>query len=189
VNEGEGDDFPLGVSGFTFADLYQPRRLRELHRAFWEFASSRNPDITARFQTVADEAITGPSVSEVLIDVANLFGAFVTQLFQIGPEVDRLADDTRSYEKIFQFKQDFLKARVFKHFGKSTVDDSQFEKIDAEVQRLLALVPPASDPEIHFSDAVLTLLAAEKSLTANPDEADTVPRRRCPTGFNRRWRH
>jgi NADPH-dependent glutamate synthase beta subunit-like oxidoreductase/NAD(P)H-flavin reductase len=110
----------------------------------------------------------------VLIDVANLFGAFVTQLFQIGPEVDRLADDTRSYEKIFQFKQDFLKARVFKHFGKSTVDDSQFEKIDAEVQRLLALVPPASDPEIHFSDAVLTLLAAEKSLTANPDEADSA---------------
>ena len=38
MNDAVRDDFALGIAGFSFADLYEPRRLRDLHEAFWKFA-------------------------------------------------------------------------------------------------------------------------------------------------------
>ncbi len=33
------DDFALGIDGFSFADLYEPTRLKDLHAKFWVFAA------------------------------------------------------------------------------------------------------------------------------------------------------
>ena len=51
------DDFPLGIAGFSFADLYEPQRLRVLHDEFWKYAGNISPDLA----TVAGvkEAIGG----------------------------------------------------------------------------------------------------------------------------------
>ena len=160
------DDFALGIAGFTFADLYEPRRLGDLHQAFWTFANDCKPGIAERFHSAADPSQPKPQTSEVLIEVAGVVGDFIARLFGIGDAVRELSDDTLSYEKIFQFKQDFLRTRVFKHFGKPPIDDLSFRLLDDEVQRLLAAVPPNDDSEIRFADAVLTLLHCEKSLAA-----------------------
>ena len=113
------DDFPLGIAGFSFADLYEPQRLRVLHDEFWKYAGNISPDLATRFSRLDDPSLTKPEASEVLIDVAGLLGDFLGRLFDIRSDVERLADETLSYEKIFQFKQDFLRTRVFKHFGKT----------------------------------------------------------------------
>jgi NADPH-dependent glutamate synthase beta subunit-like oxidoreductase/NAD(P)H-flavin reductase len=178
VNEVVGEDFSLGIAGFTFADLYQPARLRDLHTRFWNDANEVNPPLSARFAMLADESLPNPERSEILIEVAAVVGDFLARLFDIRGEVDSLAADTLAYEKIFQFKQDFLKARVFKHFGKTTVDDALFQLLDAEVEILLKNVPPQTaysqqqtDPEIRFADCVLTLLHCDKDLTEGKDGA------------------
>jgi hypothetical protein len=166
------DDFSLGIAGFTFADLYAPPRLRDLHQEFWKFAAKSNPEIANRFETLADASLPNPQRSEILIEVAGVLGDFLAQLFDIRANVDRLSAETLNLEKVFQFKQDFLKTRVFKHFGKSLVDDATFQLLDAEIQRLLAVVPPDPDPEIRFADLVLTLLRCEKSLSEGGNPAE-----------------
>lgn len=171
MHDADKDDFALGIAGFSFSDLYEPQRLRDLHQAFWTFAAATRPDITTRFATLGDPAVTNPQTSEVLIEVAGVLGDFLAQLFDIRSEAERLADDTLNLEKIFQFKQDFLRTRVFKHFGKSLVDDATFQLLDAEVQRLVAAVPAQPDPEIRFADTVLTLMQCEKSLAEGADPA------------------
>jgi NADPH-dependent glutamate synthase beta subunit-like oxidoreductase/NAD(P)H-flavin reductase len=166
VSDSVKDDFPLGIAGFTFADLYQPRRLRDLHEAFWKFADEHKHGISAHFRTAADSTQPKPQTSELLIEVAGIVGEFVAHLFGIRDEVRTLADNTLGYEKIFQFKQDFLRTRVFKNFGKPPIGEAEFQSLDRSVQQLLSAIPESFDPEIQFADAVLILLHCEKSIAA-----------------------
>ena len=168
------DDFPLGIAGFSFADLYEPQRLRVLHDEFWKYAGNVSPDLITQFKRLDDPSVTRPQVSEVLIDVAGLLGDFLGRLFDIRSDVERLADETLSYEKIFQFKQDFLRTRVFKHFGKTSLDDGAFDALEEEVQRLVAAVPPYEDPEIRFADTVLTLLHCQNALIGKADDSQNA---------------
>src|SRR5262249_9816169 len=122
----------LGLAGFSFSDLYDPLRLRDLHAAFWKFAAERRPGIEARFAGVAGHSLTKPEHSDVLIEVAGLVGEFLSRLFEIDSETRRLRDETLELEKIFQFKQDFLRTRVFKNFDQPAVDEARFLELDAE---------------------------------------------------------
>ncbi|MDB5390918.1 MAG: glutamate synthase [Planctomycetaceae bacterium] len=172
MDDSVNDDFSLGISGFTFADLYEPQRLGDLHKAFWKFAAGSNPDVAARFATLSDGGQPNPETSDILIAVADVLGNFLAQLFDIRTDVQRLSDETLNYEKIFQLKQDFLRTRVFKHFGKSTIDDAMFRLLNEEIQRLVTAVPPQVDPEIRFADTVLTLLRCEKALAEGADPSE-----------------
>lgn len=166
MNDVDDAVFPLGVTGFSFADLHDPRRLRDLHATFWQFAGGRDGTLAVRFATLQDESLSRPEQSDVLIDVAEHLGDFLAELFQIVPEADCLRSETRSLEAIFQFKQDFLKARVFKRFGEPPIDEALFRMLHHEVQRLIEAVPTQSDPEVRFAEAVLALLSGEKSAEA-----------------------
>ena len=46
----------LGVSGFTFADLHQPARLRELYNRFVEQVKSTEPELWSRVGAVPRSA-------------------------------------------------------------------------------------------------------------------------------------
>ena len=174
------DDFSLGIAGFTFADLYEPRRLSDLHRAFWNFAADRDPDIAARFATLDDASLPAPQVSERLIEVAAILGDFMAVLFDIQSVAEQLRDETLALEKVFQFKQDFLRTRVFKNLGQPPIDDAAFLALDEQVRQLVDTVPSRIDPEIRFADTVLTLLAYEKSLAAEADDSPhELARRIC----------
>lgn len=180
MNDAVEDDFSLGIAGFTFADFYSPPRLRDLHREFWKFAAAAAPELTGRFETLADASLPNPQRSEILIEVAAVLGDFLTQLFDIRADAERLSTETLNLEKVFQFKQDFLKTRVFKHFGKSVIDDATFQLLDAEIRRLLSAIPEGADPEIRFAELVLTLLRCEKSLSEGGDSPDhTLAERAC----------
>ncbi len=122
----------------------------------------------------AESSLPRPQQSEVLMEVAGVVGEFLAQLFHIVPDVQKLADETQSIERIFQCKQDFLRTRVFKRLGEAATDDEAFQQLDTEVQRLLTAVPERSDPEIRFAEMVLTLLNAEKDVEDSLQLADRI---------------
>jgi len=171
----------LGIDGFSFSDLYEPRRLRDLHEAFWNFADARNPGVSGRFAAVRNDSLKKPDVSEVLVEVAGLVGEFVARLFDIEAAVRDLRDDTAQLEKIFQFKQDFLRTRVFKNFDRPAADQVAFQALDVEIERLVAALPERVDPEIQFAETVLALLDCEKGLAAEsfPAEQRAMAERIC----------
>ncbi len=38
-------DFPLGINGYTYADLHQPLRLRDLHKTFEDSVQQHDEDL------------------------------------------------------------------------------------------------------------------------------------------------
>ena len=64
-------DFPLGITGFNFSDLYNPIRLKDLHREFWSYADQAAPGLSQKFAGLSAPETTKPQESEVLIEVAK----------------------------------------------------------------------------------------------------------------------
>ncbi|MBI3864844.1 MAG: hypothetical protein HY290_23455, partial [Planctomycetia bacterium] len=176
MNDAVREDVSLGIAGFSFSDLYEPRRLRDLHAKFWEFAEARSSGLAQRFSQFGAGTLAKPAQSELLIDVAIVVGEFLERLFEIHAEANRLRDETRTLDAIFQFKRDFLRARVFKSLDESAIDEAQFEMLDADVRQLVAASSPHDDPEVRFAIAALALLAAEKTLTAGEPPAASIER-------------
>ncbi|RIL12274.1 pyridine nucleotide-disulfide oxidoreductase [bacterium] len=160
------DDFALGIDGFRFADLYQPRRLRDLHAVFWQDAEDADPGLRAAFD--AFDAAAPAEQSELLIRVAAVLGRFVGRMFAIDEAVAALAAETEALSPVYRLKKDFLRPRVFPRCDKpvTAVDDAAFAALDAEVGRLLAKTVPHGDPEVRFATAVLTLLDGERAQAA-----------------------
>ncbi len=169
VMEDIPSDISLGLTGFKFSDLYVPARLRDLHEEFWKFAAGRNAAVLERFSLLKQGSLTKPEQSEVLIDVAGLTAEFLARLFAIDEAVAALRDDIRSLDPVFRLKQDFLRTRVFKKFDQPAVSESQFQELNAEVERLLAAIPERTDPEIRFAEAVVALLDCEKPPAEQPE--------------------
>jgi hypothetical protein len=182
------EDISLGIAGYRFSDLYDPRRLRALHEGFWKFAGSRDGGLAARFASLGTGALTKPQESELLIETAGHLGEFLARLFAIDDAAEQLREETLATEAIYRFRKDFLRARVFKNFDQPPVDDARFRALDDEVERMLAAVPERGDAEIRFAETVLALLDAEKALaaTAATSEQSAVRNRLCPSASKAR---
>ncbi len=161
---------PLGVSGFHFSDLYAPVRLKDLNDEFWKFAETANKGLKDRFFNPAPDR-TPPQESELLIEVAKVFGDFIAKLFQVSNHASSLRKATLDSQPIFRFKKDFLNIRVFKRFTESPCDAETYQKLEETVNRLLANEPPkGGDPELAFSEITLFLADVEKKLKTAPLE-------------------
>jgi NADPH-dependent glutamate synthase beta subunit-like oxidoreductase/NAD(P)H-flavin reductase len=171
---GRDEDFSLGIAGFSFSDLYEPRRLRDLHDEFWRFAAGSCPGVAERFAAIRNGSLPRPEQSERLIEVAGLVGAFLARLFEVEQAAEALREETREIDVIFRFKQEFLRTRVLKNFDQPPVDAIAFRGFDEEVHRLEAAVPAHRDPEIRFARTVLALLDCEKALAAGEATAEQM---------------
>src|SRR5438552_10195752 len=83
----------LGVPGFTFADLFEPLRLKDLHDAFEAWFKETAPEHHARFdayRACRGEGMSAEQKSEALLACAPYVSAFLGKLFQIDAELDAL---------------------------------------------------------------------------------------------------
>src|SRR5262245_44471269 len=82
---------PLGVSGFTFADLHEPTQLALLYERFCEEIQASDPDLWTKWDAyrLAPDAPRSPlELSNLLVAMAPHVGAFVRRLFQVGTEAE-----------------------------------------------------------------------------------------------------
>jgi NADPH-dependent glutamate synthase beta subunit-like oxidoreductase/NAD(P)H-flavin reductase len=108
----------LGISGFTYSDLYHPEKLSALHSNFLSLLSEKDPSLHARWQaySASSEGMSPIEISQILVDMAPHVGSFIAQLF--GIEKSRKAGmDLATREKvIFKFKQDILQRQALKKY-------------------------------------------------------------------------
>src|ERR1700755_2536493 len=80
-------DFPLGIEGFTYADLYRPVRLRVLAEAFYAEVGREDAALhasLAEYVGARGENLKGTRAeSELLIKAAAHLSRFVARLFGI----------------------------------------------------------------------------------------------------------
>src|SRR2546422_5314613 len=82
---------PLGVSGYTFADLHEPDRLASLYERFCEEVQASDPAFWREWDAYrqAPDAPRPPiALSNLLIAMARHMSRFVTRLFQVDSRVD-----------------------------------------------------------------------------------------------------
>jgi NADPH-dependent glutamate synthase beta subunit-like oxidoreductase/NAD(P)H-flavin reductase len=110
----------LGIAPFTYSDLTNVSRLRDLAAAFDDHIGRSDGALLARFASYRDATDGGiahggldePQESALLIDVSRVLGTFLVQLFGTDetPLRQRAARDTL----VARFKKEFVTKRVTK---------------------------------------------------------------------------
>jgi NADPH-dependent glutamate synthase beta subunit-like oxidoreductase/NAD(P)H-flavin reductase len=105
---------PIGLSGFTFADLHQPKRLAALYGRFCEEARAADPDLWAQWEQYREvpESLGPIARSNLIVAMAPHVSRFVARLFSVGAEAAALEDATHAYDDLFRFKIDFVRRRA-----------------------------------------------------------------------------
>ena len=105
---------PLGIAGFTFADLHQPARLRELYGRFTDQVKAIEPELWAQWEQYREvpESLGPVARGNIVVAMAPHVSRFVSALFSVGPDVDGLVAATRAYDVLFRFKIDFVRHRA-----------------------------------------------------------------------------
>ena len=104
---------PLGLAGFTFADLHRPARLRELYERFTEEVATTEPELWALWTQYRElpESLSPVSRGNLVVQMAPYVSRFVARLFGVGPEAETLRASTAAYDDLFRFKIDFVRRR------------------------------------------------------------------------------
>lgn len=94
---------PLGIEGFTYADLYDPAKLRDLLAAFDGWFGETAPGPRAQFEAYRaskGKGMTPLQQSEAILAAAPFVGRFVGKLFGVEPELERFREDVRKNDPI-----------------------------------------------------------------------------------------
>jgi len=169
---------PLGVEGFTYADLYDPARLGDLLDRFDRWFASVAPEAHARFEkyrACKGDGMTNVEISEALLAAAPHVGTFVGMLFHLGHELEAFRESVRKDDPLWRFRKDFLKKRVLRpDAGKSW---TRGPAVAADVARA-ALQAMTEAPIGGTTDEELTIAVAALPLL----EADEIARRAAKAG-------
>src|SRR5687768_3117539 len=105
---------PLGIDGFTFADLHHPARLRELYLRFVEQVTQTEPELWSQWEQYREvpESLSNIARSNLIVAMAPHVSRFVTALFGVGADAEALVAQTRAYDTLFRFKIDFVRRRA-----------------------------------------------------------------------------
>lgn len=178
------NDFALGVTGFTYADLYAPARLRDLAQAFYDALAAHDAALHTRLQTYLDAqgvGYTQKDESALLIAAALYLSEFVAQLFGVTNERAALITRIQAQDPLWTFKT-FLTRRAIKAFPANVAQTLPLEQLDAAFSALCRTAWPDAtakyDAELSAAYAVTQLLEAEKivkpHVVATPQMSDAL---------------
>jgi NADPH-dependent glutamate synthase beta subunit-like oxidoreductase/NAD(P)H-flavin reductase len=158
---------PLGVSGYTFADLHDPERLASLYERFCEEVQFADPvfwrDWDA-YRLVPDAPRPPLAVSNLLIGMAPHVSRFVARLFDVDTPAAAIAESTRAQDALFRFKVDFVRKRALPLL-KGGAHPARSAEDDGIVEAMMGAFPGV-DRELALARAGCALLDAERGQSA-----------------------
>jgi len=153
---------PLGVPGYTFADLHQPERLSSLYDRFCEEVQRVDPALWRvwdAYRCAPDQPPPPVELSNLLIAMAAHVSRFLVRLFDVSPAASGLAASTHAEDDLFRFKVDFVRRRALPLLKNGHVTSTAED--DAIVRELIG-AGPARDAELAVARAGCALLDREK---------------------------
>src|SRR5262245_36580352 len=137
-NTGPSAELRPGFSGFEYADLYKPERLKDLLDVFDCEVAAANPELFAAwddYRNHPEKPRKATEISALLVSMSGHVSQFLTKLFGIAPEVEELADKTADQNPVFRFKIDFIRRRVIPSL-KKIAPPANPELLEVEIQAL-----------------------------------------------------
>src|SRR4051794_14013291 len=106
---------PLGIAGFTYADLHSPARLKNLYELFCQEVAARDAQLWSEWEPYRLEP-GGPrppiEVSDLIVRMAPHVSRFVNTLFAVGDAAAAIHGQTVALGALFRFKGDFVRKRA-----------------------------------------------------------------------------
>ena len=167
----------LGIAGFTFASLHQPRHLQALYELFCDEVRRVEPQLWAEWEAHRQSpTVLGPVArSNLIVAMAPHVSRFLTRLFSIGDEAEAMVAQTKAYDNLFRFKIDFVRRRalpLLKAGGhvEASAEDHAF------VDRLIAGMTDDGARELVLARAGCELLDREEAarVSGSEDEKQAV---------------
>ncbi|MEY4635335.1 MAG: hypothetical protein RJA55_1133, partial [Acidobacteriota bacterium] len=174
----------LGIPGFSFADLHQPQRLRELHDRFVDTVKASEPELWAQWEQYREvpDSLGAVARGNLVVAMAPHLSRFVSRLFSVGAEADALVTATRAYDVLFRFKIDFVRRRalpLLKHPSAAAAPGTPLKggahvtataEDHAYVEAAFARM--GSDGEMALAQLGCSLLDRDEALRAGGSDAD-----------------
>jgi NADPH-dependent glutamate synthase beta subunit-like oxidoreductase/NAD(P)H-flavin reductase len=164
---------PLGVEGFTYADLYSPTRLQDLYERFCLDVAAADPAFWAEwdpYRRDPDAPRSPVAESDLIVRMAPHVSRFVQQLFGVGAAAGAVRTSTQELDQLFRFKVDFVRKRSLPLL-KGGVHVQRDPHDLTIVERLIAPFAE-SDLELATAAAGCRLLDREAALRTEGSEAD-----------------
>ncbi|HYW93764.1 MAG TPA: FAD-dependent oxidoreductase [Gammaproteobacteria bacterium] len=165
------DDVSLKSRGFSFGQLRTPDGLVQLDRTFREGLGDADPELAARLQGWRSGEYRPEPVerSAFLLELAPHLESFVTDLFAIGGEVERMREAALADRTVMRFKEQFVQRLARKYRGDP---EASLELLDDWLMQAAgcAGAPPA-EQELAVARFGLGLLADR---AAHRDEIDRL---------------
>lgn len=173
-------NFPLGLTGFRYADLNRVRRLEALDAEFRRELARRAPELAARYEAAraaGREPEHTPDLSDLLVEVGRHLDAFIGKLFHIQTEVDQLNGQMRDDEVVATCKKEFLDRHVLKkHPSADELAASDVADIEFRYREVVAeVLDPrqfTNDPERELAEVVVRQLRRKKQFDAAKHPAE-----------------
>ncbi len=140
--------FIPGIPGFSYADLYDSARLKDLLAVFDASIERHDPQLQREFLNYRDtqgKTLSPQAVSELLVRMAPYVGKFVARLFNVSEQHEaqqrKIKDE---FDSIFYYKSEIVAKLSLVFKGQNTSD-----WVIAEVQQRFALLCEAGFPEAN----------------------------------------
>jgi len=160
---------PLGVPGYTFADLHEPDRLASLYDRFAEDVQASKPDLWRQwdaYRQAPHVPLPPVELSNLLVAMGAQVSRFVARLFAVGEETRALSAATAAQDDLFRFKVDFVRRRALPllkgglRVARSADDDT---RVDALLSAACGPAGTVEDLELAVARAGCALMDREKA--------------------------
>ena len=122
----EQNNLILGIPTFTYADLYDANRLKDLLDVFDESIKKHDVELYDKFSAYRQnqgEGLKPEEVSELLVTMGPYVGQFVAKLFNVSTQHQDQADKIKDeIDTIFTFKNEVVEKLGVVFKGQDTTD-------------------------------------------------------------------
>ncbi|MDD1649276.1 MAG: pyridine nucleotide-disulfide oxidoreductase, partial [Methylococcaceae bacterium] len=137
----------LGLPGFTYADLFDPRRLQDLSDSFDAELATRVPALFNEFEiyrACRGDGMKPEEVSDLLVRLASELGGFLARLFGVEREHTGQAAAIRAdFDTVFAYKNEIVAKSASRYKGE---DPASWDIPDLR-RRFAVLIEGAVDEE------------------------------------------
>jgi NADPH-dependent glutamate synthase beta subunit-like oxidoreductase/NAD(P)H-flavin reductase len=155
----------LHIPGYTFRDLFDPRRLAKLTELFAEQIRTSDPDLHGRYaEYLAGHTPGSVALSALLIDIAPHVGDFLARVFGVEEEHTAMKLRASRDAVIFSVKRDFFIRRVLKEYSTSGPGADDLPALEKETKRIMEALPgiPRTGDELEIASTIHILLGHER---------------------------
>ncbi|NNE68309.1 MAG: FAD-dependent oxidoreductase [Pyrinomonadaceae bacterium] len=172
-------DFPLGVEGFTFGDLFDAVRLGDLTAAFYSYIEKEEPVVAEALKKYTDlrgEGYERKVESKILTDSAPFLSRFVAKLFDIEKQQQALEREITKNDPLWKYKF-FVQRRAIRKYKPDQLSAFDLSKLKNAIKDLRNTAFDESlvhDEELAVAAIVSRLVDAEEALTKEEGKSPEV---------------